>query len=439
VARNIRRYIPNEYWDAYVQDEWRPVSTVTLSLGLRYEYQAKAFGQGLDINDKEIFPTTGTNLQIPFVDFKHRGDKNNIGPRLGLAWDVNQGRSVVRAGYGIYYNPMNLFVTSGEWTNFRQPNINITNPSYPDPYRGLDPETFASTAPQNIAILANDLENVKSQTSTVGFSQELSSTLGIHVDGVYNRMTKIPLTVDINPRSGLTTGPRPLPQFARIDQTQSIGELTYKALMVRLDKRFDSRYMYLISYTLAKSDGNLQSPGISSRITHAENPALDWGPAANDRRHVLVASGSVLLPYDVTLGGVWTLRSTMPFSAIAGRDLNGDALVTDYVPGTTRTMGTRDNARMLEAVDAWRAANGLGPIVASQIDTNAYQGLDMRVSKSFPLGGNRKLELIGQVFNVFGTDNLQADWVTNALSNAFGRSLQAFNRQQAELAMRFAW
>ena len=197
--------------------------------------------------------------------------------------------------------------------------------------------------------------------------------------------------------------------------------------------------MFLLSYTLAKSDGNLQSPGISSRITQAEDPALDWGPAANDRRHVLVASGSVLLPYDVTLGGVWTLRSTMPFSATAGRDLNGDALVTDYVPGTTRAMGTRDNARMLEAVDAWRAVNGLGPIVASQIDTNAYQGFDMRVSKSFPLGGSRKLELIGQVFNVFGTDNLQADWVTNALSNAFGRSLQAFNRQQAELAMRFAW
>jgi hypothetical protein len=412
------------------------VSTVTLSLGLRYEYQAKAFGQDLDLNDKEIFPTTGTTLQIPFVDFKHRGDKNNIGPRLGLAWDLNKGRSVVRAGYGVYYNPMNMFVTAGEWTNFRQPNINITNPSYPDPYMGLGPEAFASTAPQNIAISANDLENIQSEASTVGFSQELASTLAIHVDGVYNQMTKIPLAVDINPRSGLTTGPRPLPQFARIDENQSIGELTYKALMVRLDKRFDSRYTYLLSYTLAKSDGNLASPGISSRITQAENPALDSGPAANDRRHVVVASGSVLLPYDVTLGGVWTFRSTMPFSAIAGRDLNGDALVTDYVPGTTRSMGTRDNPRMLEAVNVWRAANGLAPIIASQIDTNTYQAFDMRASKSFSLGGNRKLELIGQVFNLFGTDNLEAAWNTNALSDSFGRILQAFNRQQAELAVR---
>ena len=239
---------------------------MTLSLGLRYEYQAKAFGQGLDLNDKEIFPTTGTNLQIPFVDFKHRGDKNNIGPRLGLAWDVNKGRSVVRAGYGIYYNPMNMVVTAGEWTNFRQPNINIANPSYPDPYMGLDPEAFASTAPQNIAISANDLENVQSVASTVGFSQELSSTLAIHVDGVYNRMTKIPLAVDINPRSGLTTGPRPLPQFARIDQNQSIGELTYKALMVRLDKRFDNRYMYL---ALVYAREERRQPCVSREFRHA--------------------------------------------------------------------------------------------------------------------------------------------------------------------------
>ena len=440
VARNIRRYNPNEYWDVYVQDEWRPTSTVTLSLGLRYEYQAEAFGQGLDLNDKEIFPTTGTDRQIPFVDFKRRGDKNNFGPRLGLAWDVNGGRSVVRAGYGIYYNPMNLVVTQGEVSNFRQPNITITSPSYPDPYRGLDPETFASTAPQNIVIAENDLENLQSQATTVGFSQELSSTLGIHVDGVYNTMTKVPLTVNINPRSDLTTGPRPLQQFARIDQAQSIGELTYTALMVRLDKRFDRRYMYLVSYTLAKGDGNVAATGpFTSVVTHAENPALDQGPATNDRRHALVASGSVLLPYDVTLGAVWTLRSTMPFSAIAGRDLNGDALVTDYVPGTTRSMGTRDNARMLEAVNAWRAVNGLGSIAGSQIDENTYNSVDMRVSKAFPLGGNRRVELIAQVFNVFGTDSLQAAWVTNALSNSFGRILQSFNRQQAELAVRFAF
>ena len=70
--------------------------------------------------------------------------------------------------------------------------------------------------------------------------------------------------------------------------------------------------------------------------------------------------------------------------------------------------------------------------------------MDLRVSKAFRLGGDQRVELIGQVFNVFGTDNLiasggQGAWVDNALSDSFGRILSASNRQQAELALRFVW
>jgi hypothetical protein len=438
-VNDFARYIPNQMWDAYVQDEWKPLSNLTLSLGLRYEYQARGFNQGLDLNDPVRFPTTGTNLQIPYVDFDQRGDKNNIGPRLGVAWDVNNGRSVLRAGYGIYYNPMNLNTSTGEHTNFRQPNIAITNPSYPDPYGGQDPVRFITTAPQNIAILSNDLENLESHATTAGFSQELTQTLGLHLDLVYNRMSKVPLAVNINPRSGGTTGTRPLNQFARIDQTQSIGEMTYKALMMRLEKRFDQRYLYLVSYTLANADGNVASSGITSRVTVSEDPSLDFGPAVSDRRHVLVASGAVMLPWDITVGTIWTLRSTMPFSALAGADLNGDAVADDYVPGTTRAMGNRDNTAMLTAVNAYRAARGLAAIPESQIDNNKYNALDVRVSKAIHLGGNRRIDLTAQAFNLLGTDNLQATWVTNAQSASFGRILQAFNRQQAELAMRVSW
>ena len=76
----------------------------------------------------------------------------------------------------------------------------------------------------------------------------------------------------------------------------------------------------------------------------------------------------------------------------------------------------------------------------SKPNPNAKVTRVRRASKSFSLGGNRKLELIGQVFNVFGTDNLEpVAWVTNALSNAFGRINLASNRQQAELAVRFAF
>jgi hypothetical protein len=436
---SFRRYSPNQLWNAYVQDDWRIRPNVTLSLGLRYDLQRKAFNEHLDLNDKTIFPTTGTATQIPYVEFGARGDTNNLGPRLGLAWDLNDSRSVVRAGYGIYYNPFNLIASSVEQTNFRQANITITNPSYPDPYGGQDPLRFASTAPQNISILANDAENVESHATTAGFSQELSTNMAIHADVVYTAVRKVTQARDINARASGATGPRPLNQFARIEQAASDGHIDYTALMLRLDRRFDNRFLYMASYTLAKSDGNVVSANTTSRMTQSEAPGLDEGPTISDRRHVLVASGSVLLPYDVQLGGVWTLRSTMPFSALAGVDVNGDGVNTDYVPGTSRNLGTRENGRMLQAVNAWRASRGLAAIPESQIDANDYNSLDLRVSKSIPLNGTKSIELIGQVFNVFGRDNLQATWITNALSNQFGRIRQAFNRQQGEVAIRFAW
>ena len=436
------RYAPNVLWNGYAQDEWKVTSGLTLTLGLRYDYEAKVFGQDLDLNNKEIFPTTGTNLQIPFVDFSKRGDKNNFGPRLGLAWDLHGGQTVLRAGYGIYYNPMNVIIVSGERTNFRQQNVTIANPSYPDPYLGQNATAFISTAPQNITIASNNLENLESRAMTAGISQGLTDTMALHADVVHNPMTKMPLTVDINPRSGLTTGTRPVAQFARIDQVQSVGEMTYDALLLRLDRRFSNRYQYLVSYTLAKAEGTLPSslPNVV-RMTQAEAPELDRGPAATDRRHALVASGSVLLPYDVTLGAVWTLRSALPFSAIAGTDVNGDGVVTDYVPGTTRAMGGRnDDTRMVDAVNAWRVRNNLAPLATSQIDSSRFNAVDMRASKAWSVGGVRRFELIGQVFNLLGTDNLDESGRSNvALSNSFGRILQAFNRRQAEVAVRFAF
>jgi hypothetical protein len=442
-------YNANVLLDTYVEDEWKPLPNLTLHLGLRYEYQGKVFNQSADINDKVVFPTTGTPTQIPYVDFSKRGDKDNFGPRVGLAWDLrNDGSSVVRAGYGVYYNPINVGTKSSEIQNFRQLNVTITNPTYPDPYGGRDPVNFVSTAVQNISIQSNDLENLESRAYTVGLSQELTSTLAIHVDGVYTKMSNVPMAIDINPRSGGTTGARPLPQFGRILETQSRGFANYKALLARLEKRFDNRYMYMISYTLMDSRGTVNNSGTSSTVTQSEHPEYDLGPNNSDRRHTVVASGAVLLPYDVNLSGVFTARSTMPFSAIAGIDLNGDASVNDYVPGTTRNVFNRGkDAETMALVNAWRALQppnalnprGLGPIDASQIDTNEYFGLDMRVTKAFPFRDRQRVEVIAQVFNILNRTNLLAAWTTNVLSNVFGTSGSVANMRQAEVAVRFAW
>ena len=86
------------------------------------------------------------------------------------------------------------------------------------------------------------------------------------------------------------------------------------------------------------------------------------------------------------------------------------------------TLPCRD--RLSSAVNAWRAQNGRTPIPASQIDTNEFKSFGIRVSKRFSVGVVRTIEVLAQVFNLFGTDNLGGPgqgWVENALSDSFDR------------------
>jgi len=414
-------------FSAYVQDSWRPAIHVTVNLGVRYDLEYDSFNQGMDLT---IYPRP-----LPFINPSTRGDHNNVQPRLGFAWDLSSsGSSVVRGSYGVYNGIIRNGSFGTELANLLQRNITIRNPSYPDPYGGKDPLTFASTAPPNITIFNDKIVNPLAQTTNVGFSQQLAHELAVQVDAVYTKSSAGAVSSNINTPDS-ATGLRPMPTWGRIVQINPIGEAKYRALYVRLDHPFVNRLQYTVAYTLAKGEDNLTSINYFNR-------AADWGPSNLDRRHTLVVSGSALLPWAVTVGGVWTVRSPMPFSPVAGRDLNNDGATTDLVPGTTRNSGNRDVN--LVAVNAYRALNGLAPVTEGQIDTNRYNSVDVRATRTFQMPGAKKLELIAQVFNVFGSDNLLASgglggYVNNALSDSFGRILAAGNRQQAEFAVRFAW
>jgi hypothetical protein len=230
---------------------------------------------------------------------------------------------------------------------------------------------------------------------------------------------------------------------------KTIGGYDYNALLVRLEKRLSHRYQYQVAYTLAKQDSNFGSGnsdlvgvGIGGVITDNYNPGFDVGPSNADRRHELVFSSGGQLPAKIVVGAIWNFRTSYPFSAKAGVDLNGDGYVSDYVPGTTKNMGNRNTAAMLAAVNAYRATLGLSPFASSQIDSSLFSRLDLRISKAFALGESRKVELIGQVFNVLGRDNLGGPstfYQTNVRSDAFGKIQAALPRQQGELAVRFVF
>ena len=437
---NLQREMRNHSYALYVIDEWRPATSLTLNLGLRYDLQTGIWDEWLKQSD---FPRP-----LPYANFRSRGDKNNFGPRVGLAWNIaNNGKSTVRAGYGLIYTNVTNIVPRTEVSSLRQATINITgNVPYPDPYQGRDPATFVSTAPPNINTIADNLVNAPVHTGSVGFSQQLMAAMAVHVDGVYQKAVNYPTQVQINTRDPITLA-RPLPEWGQIIQYQPIGWYNYKGILVRLEKRLSHNYQYQFSYTLSKQASSFGSPdlvgvGIGGVVTDYYNRGVDIGPSNADRRHEVVVSGGEQLPGQIVVGAIWNIRSSYPFSAKAGVDLNGDGANTDYVPGTTKNMGNRNTAAMLAAVNAYRATLRLAPISANQIDSSLFSRLDLRVSKAFALGESRRLELIGQVFNVLGRDNLGGQstfYQTNARSDAFGKIQAAQPRQQGEVALRFVF
>ncbi len=424
---------PSRYYVAFVQDDWKVKPRLTLNLGLRWEYLWGPSNEGLDPND---FP-----IQLPYVDVSQRGHRKNFGPRTGFAWNVNgNGGTVLRGGWGMYFGHIRTLAAIEEYRNFHRLSITIPNPSYPDPYQGQNPANFiVSSNTPNVAIADNDIRQPMAHQASVGISHNLGGDFAIHGDVIYNHTRYDYKTLNLNfpnPDTGLTVlGTRPLPNFGRIDRVQSTSDLTDRQAYVKFEKRYSNRHQYMVSYTYTNSRDNAPMARYIDAFT-----SYDEGPSNGERRHAVVASGSFLLPWDLTLGVVWTGRSPLPWSATAGRDLNRDGFNSDLVPGTTRNSGSRD--LNLTAVNAWRALNGLAAVSESQIDTSRINIMDARLSKAFKFAG-RKAELLAQAFNLFNAKNLQAQFgsgrIGNALSPVFGSIASARPNFQGEIAVRFTF
>src|SRR4029450_10162122 len=113
-----------------------------------------------------------------------RGDRNNFGPRVGMAWDPrNNGVTNVHAAYGLYYDNMRTLQNFGELTWPQAKSIQINNPTFPDPFgAGRTRDSYLSSTPPTVTVGSNAQINMYAHQVNVGVSQRLTADIALTAD-----------------------------------------------------------------------------------------------------------------------------------------------------------------------------------------------------------------------------------------------------------------
>jgi hypothetical protein len=430
--------IPVHHLSVYAQDDFEVADGLTLNLGLRYDLQKGVFNEDIPdllgrIEDK-LGPGFGYPLEIPWHDgVDRRGDSNNFGPRVGFAWDpTNDGRTNVHGAYGMFYENIRTLTNFGELTWPQSQSIVIRNPSFPDPLQGRSRDEFTSSAPPNITVLSNDLVNPYAHHYNVGFTRMVTTDMALTADVTYVRRYSDRDTVDVNLPDEFTRL-RPEPQFNRVNFGQPTSDNTYKALLAKFEKRMSNGYQFLVSYTLSKADDDL----FTNDLPDVYGFTKVQMPGQADRRHRLVLSGILELPYEFQMSAIADFRSSLPFNTGTPFDLDGDGYTGDLPPDVAPRSGCRD--LNLDAINAFRSSRGLPSV--SSVSCPGFANLDLRLSRSFRTVGEQRLEFIAQLFNVFNRANFDTP-IGGVTSSLFGQSVQLLPNinapsRQVEFALRY--
>ena len=407
----------NTHFAAFVQDDWRVTRQLTLNLGLRYE---------IDTDVKNISRFDEINpLVLPFLHGTRGKDTNNFGPRVGLNFASDDGKTSIHAGYGIYYDRITLEIQSLERgldgralpINVRAGNLFFLNPPFLfDPILGQFPPGAPTLANPftgfilpgagagGINIIDNDMQNPMVQQWNVGFQREFKRVLVVRADYLHNFGTHFiigrPIGVVLNPVVG---GPDV------VKNLESSVKTKYDGLLLTVEKRLSHRSQFRASYTFSKSFNYANDDQIpfSNGPINPNNLQLEYGPTPNDQRHRFTFAGVFDLPYGVQLSPILTVASGVPM----------DILVPDgsqRIPQLQRNAGGRifDNAAGLNAfLTSLNAAGGFGgqplPLVSDDARFNdSFNSLDLRVSKTFRIGERVSVQPIAEVFNLFNVTNV---------------------------------
>jgi hypothetical protein len=407
----------------WFQDDWRMTPRLTLNLGVRYDLDLNFYHQSHSENNatRVVLEAIGS----PYAA-RQKTPRDSISPRVGFAYDLSgDGRRLLRGGGGIYFDQFNINggnISDVFSQNKRPLNVlaTLTNTAVGvgelATFRfGIDPLPTGPGRSNNLQIgsrgewMASDLVNPRNYQGHVGYAHQLADNTSLSIDYTHVEGRNEFRTLNINP---IVNGRRVLANdFQRVFGIanylsdvriySSINKSEYDALTFKVQRRLP-RATLQAHYTIARAyafGGSIAARGGAPVPQDSFEPFADgeWGPTATDERHRLVAMGVFELAYGIQLSPVFQASSARPYNLTAGSDLNRDGTNNDrYIdPGT-----------------------------GQQVSLNAARGdktvvLDLRTTKFVELGGDRRLGLFAEFFNVFNTVNFGAAYNGNGRSATF--------------------
>lgn len=451
-------------YNFFANDQWRVRPNLTLTLGLRYEYNSPA----VDAQNHANLYDESTQALVPVgTDGMPRGgylpDRNNFGPRVGLAWSPGAlAHTVVRAGYGIYYDESSL--APGEGLYFSPPyfNFNVYYPLGPTAPLLLDnpfPGNFPLPTPSSALAFQRDLRTTYVQQWNFNIERSLGGSRMFEIGYVGSKGTGLIGARDINqpPPSANPNYQRPVAAFADIDLLESNRNSIYHSLQTRFEQRLDFGLSLLASYTFAKSIDNgssfFSSAGDPNFPQDSYDLRAERGLSNFDVRHRFVASYGYDLPFGKRSRwlkgwqtfGILQFQTGQPFTvALLPGDDNSNTGIDSLGFGANDRPNVVGNARLSNpTAAAWfnTAAFAIPPYGSfGNSGRNTVEGpgmatVDLSLVKNTAIREGTTLQFRAGVFNVLNHTNfgLPDNFIG---SPTFGQILSAGNPRRLQLALK---
>ncbi|MFY9609681.1 MAG: TonB-dependent receptor [Blastocatellia bacterium] len=456
------QHLRTESYGFYFNDSFRIRPNLTLSAGLRYEYNSPAvdaFDRAnlFDSASQSLVPV-GTN-GMPRSGYE--ADKNNWAPRMGLAWTLgSKGDTVLRGGYGVYYDQSSLAPSEGLYFNspFFDFNLFFSLPGLPLTLNDPFPDFFPFPLPKSAFGFQRDLRTPYLQHWNLSFQQELGKSRVLEVAYVGSKGTKLITARDINqPRpSPVSPNLRPNPSFDDITFEESSANSHYNSLQVRFQQRLDFGLTLLSSYTWSKSIDNassfFSSAGDPNFPQDSLNTAGERGRSNFDVRHRLSVSygydlpfgkgrafvaGDGVLPAILTCWqtfGIVTLQSGRPFTIALLSDIDRSntgrstlgfgANDRPNVVGSAEVSSPTPDGWFNTSAFAFPPFGSFGDAGRNILDGPGYATFNASLMKTTRLMEGLDLQFRAESFNLFNHPNFNLP--DNFLgSPTFGRILSA--------------